>query len=214
MRLGYPAYNPQPVGYQSPYNPQPQPHYQYPPPPQPQYNPPPQYPPQPHYPQYNPPPQYPPQPHYPAPSPYATQQNVPVFNEPTNFRRGPLLNYDSPISLTTAPLQYLVEQAPTTKHIHPLFRENAPNRDCKICRKYISSGYAYVCRECELILCYDCFVNIYHGKKFENIHPHPLLLRVRPSWMCDCCHRQFSGTASFYCEACDFDACSSCFIGY
>ena len=207
MLLGKPGYNYQTGGYQSPYNTQPQPNYQY--PLQPQYNPPPQYSSQPHYPlqpQYNQPPQYPPA--------YGGPQNPPVFNEPNNFRRGPLLNYGTPITLNTASQQNLYEQAPTTKHIHPLFRENSPNRECKICKKFISCGPAYVCRECELILCYDCFYNIYHGKKFENIHPHPLLLRVRPSWKCDYCQRHFSGTASFYCESCDFDACSNCYIGY
>ena len=72
----------------------------------------------------------------------------------------------------------------------------------------------YVCHDCPLSLCIECFNNIFYGNKQRQVHPHTLSLRTRPNWICDVCHRNFSGTASFYCKACDFDACSMCYIGY
>ena len=228
-------------GYQSPYPPQNSP-YNQPPhysnyPAQPPHYPvqpphyptqPPQYPAQPpHYPAYSnqPPhyPEYPPhprydQPHYnegpgfttgppPPPSTYVGND----YTQGPQYRPPPSYNNRYPIRPPST-FQY-ADKIPDIKHMHPLFKSTA-NRDCHICRQFIGGGQAYVCRDCELVLCLNCFYTIYHGNKFENIHMHPLVLRVRPSWKCDVCQRTFSGRASFYCQPCDFDACSECYIGY
>ena len=164
----------------------------------------------PYQPQY-PPQQYPPQ-QYP-PQQYPPQQYPPMAQGPINFRNGLLQNYNDPMGINPAPMPFSSEPTPTTKHMHPLFPENT-QRECKVCKKLIRGGPGFVCRSCELSLCYDCFRNIYHGKKFENIHPHPLVLRVRNDWLCNNCRKHYIGTASFYCQMCDFDACSRCYIGY
>ena len=144
------------------------------------------------------------------PPPYGPPQGgVPPIGVPPQYgpgpsavRIGPQLEYHSGPG-----------QIPDTAHMHPLFQEPS-HYGCKVCRKMIGGGQAYVCRTCELVLCYECFNRIYYGTKHEEVHPHPLMLRVRPSWICDLCHRRYQDVASFYCKVCDFDACSMCYVGY
>ena len=136
----------------------------------------------------------------------------PLF-EPNNFRIGPLQNYDTPITLNNSPMQFSSQPIQNANHMHPLFQQKS-DKDCKICKKNIYGGPGYICKDCELIICYDCFQNINYATKFENIHLHPLILRVKPNWKCGCCQKNYSGTASFFCQSCDFDACSKCYLGY
>ena len=141
-----------------------------------------------------------------------TQYAPPQYTPPPNLFIGTQLNPTPPMGINNPPMPFPSEPVPTTKHIHPLFPQNSYS-DCKICKKLINGGPGFVCRACELVLCYNCFQNIYHGKKFESIHPHPLTLRVRPSWKCAICRRNYSDAASFFCGGCNFDACSLCYIG-
>ena len=129
---------------------------------------------------------------------------------PSGLRIGPQLEYHEspPLGFNRGP-----GNIPDSGHMHPLFQETS-YYSCKVCKKMIGGGQAYVCRTCSLVLCYDCFNRIYYRKKFTEVHPHPLMLRVRPSWICDVCRRRYQDVASFYCKVCDFDACSMCYIGY
>ena len=105
------------------------------------------------------------------------------------------------------------QKPPDSAHAHPLFEEPS-NVECKVCKRPNAGRQAYVCHQCSLVLCYECANTIFYGNKQKQVHPHPLALRVRPSWQCDVCHKQYKGTASFYCQPCDFDACSYCYVGY
>ena len=136
----------------------------------------------------------------------------PVF-APNNFRLGLLRNYDTPLVINNSPMQFSSEPIQNANHIHPLFKENS-DKNCKICKKSIYGGPGYICKSCGLIICYDCFQNVNYGEKNTNIHPHSLILRFKPDWKCGHCHKNYSGTASFYCQSCDFDACSNCYLGY
>ena len=130
---------------------------------------------------------------------------------PSALRIGPQLEFRGvppPLDFNQGP-----GNIPDSCHMHPLFQEPS-HYGCKVCRKMIGGGQAYVCRTCELVLCYECFNKIYYGTKHQEVHPHPLMLRVRPSWICDLCHGRYQDVASFYCKLCDFDACSMCYVGY
>ena len=196
MDSGYSGYSS--AGYNQP--PQYNPHQPY--PPQDQYNQNySQYPPGPQYQggqNYGPGPNYPQGPHYgfgPSKRIYGPQTSFnpsPNFNQPPNFQN---------------------RQIPDSAHMHPLFQEPS-YKDCKVCKRNVNGGLSYVCRDCNLVLCWDCFNNIFYGNKQKQIHPHPLALRVRPAWICDICQRSFRETASFYCKPCDFDACSMCYVGF
>ena len=102
---------------------------------------------------------------------------------------------------------------PDSAHEHALHQE-ASQKNCKVCQKPIGGTTAYVCHNCELVLCYNCGNAIFYGNKAKQIHPHTLALRVRNAWKCDLCKQHFKGTASFYCKGCDFDACSKCYVGF
>ena len=41
-----------------------------------------------------------------------------------------------------------------------------------------------ICRDCDLLICQHCFDRIYHGRKLDYIHRHPLVLTVRTNWYC------------------------------
>ena len=169
---------------------------------------------------------YPPQygPNITAPSPYPPQYGPPHISAPNPPQYGPPhygygpsapridaeMNFNRPHFSGPAPG---FREIPDTAHMHPLFQEPAYN-DCKICRRQLAGLPGYVCHDCPLSLCLECFNNIFYGNKQRQVHPHTLSLRTRPNWICDVCHRKFSGTASFYCKACDFDACSMCYVGY
>ena len=168
----------------------------------------------PYPPQYGPqinaqnPPQYGP-PHISAPNP--PQYGPPHYGYgPSAPRIDAEMNFNRPHFSGPAPG---FREIPDTAHMHPLFQEPAYN-DCKICRRQLAGLPGYVCHDCPLSLCLECFNNIFYGNKQRQVHPHTLSLRTRPNWICDVCHRNFSGTASFYCKLCDFDACSMCYVGY
>ena len=199
MDSGYSSGNPgqgynQPPGYNQPgpYPPQQQPPY----PPQNQYGQ-----------NYS---QYPHGPQYPGGQNYGPDPNYP---QGPHYGYGPQPGMNQPPTYNPPPGGYQNREIPDTAHIHPLFQEPS-NTQCKVCKKYTGGAPSYVCHQCELVLCYDCFNNIFYGNKQKQVHPHPLTLRVRPSWRCDICKRTFRGTASFYCRGCDFDACSNCYVGY
>ena len=143
---------------------------------------------------------YPPQygPNIVAPSPYPPQYGPPHISPPYPPQYGPAPGF---------------REIPDSAHMHPLFQEPVYS-DCKICRRPLAGLPGYVCHVCPLSLCLECFNNIFYGNKQRQVHPHTLSLRTRPNWICDVCHRNFSGTASFYCKLCDFDACSMCYVGY
>ena len=168
----------------------------------------------PYPPQYGPqinapnPPQYGP-PHISGPNP--PQYGPPHYGYGPNAPRiGVQMNFNQPNFSGPAPG---FREIPDSAHMHPLFQEPAYS-DCKICRRQLGGLPGYVCHDCPLSLCIECFNNIFYGNKQRQVHPHTLSLRTRPNWICDVCHRNFSGTASFYCKACDVDACSMCYIGY
>ena len=95
-------------------------------------------------------------------------------------------------------------------HEHPLIQE--PSSDsCKVCNESLGGTAAYVCRQCPLILCYNCGKKIYLNHKDKQVHPHPLSLKFRYSWKCDICKTIYKYIASFYCMACDFDVCTKCY---
>ena len=105
------------------------------------------------------------------------------------------------------------QQLPDSAHEHGLVQEPSHEK-CKVCQQPIGGTPAYVCKECPLVLCYNCANAIFYGNKAKEVHPHPLALRVRNAWKCDLCKQRFRGTASFYCRPCDFDACSRCYVGF
>ena len=180
----------------------------------------------PYPPQYGPPhvsapypPQYGPQinaPYPPQYGPHISDQIPPQYGPPhygygpSAPRIGVQMNFNQPNFSGPAPG---FREIPDSAHMHPLFQEPAYS-DCKICRRQLAGLPGYVCHDCPLSLCIECFNNIFYGNKQRQVHPHTLSLRTRPNWICDVCHRNFSGTASFYCKACDFDACSMCYVGY
>ena len=97
------------------------------------------------------------------------------------------------------------------EHDHTLNRKsNQPDAVCHICQKLLGKAPAFICSECELVICNLCTNKIATGKKNEKIHVHLLGLRYRKAWKCDVCHEHFRGCASFYCNSCDFDACPKC----
>ena len=105
------------------------------------------------------------------------------------------------------------QKPPDSAHMHPLIEEPS-NKECKVCKRPLGGATAFVCHQCTLVLCYECGNTIFYGNKQKQVHPHPLALRVRPSWTCDICRKLYRGTASFYCKPCDFDACSYCYVGF
>jgi hypothetical protein len=88
------------------------------------------------------------------------------------------------------------------------------NDECKNCKRKIMNAPGYKCNNCSLVLDMECSDKIFYGAKKTNCHPHPLSLRVRPSWKCDICKRLFQGKCSFFCKPCDFDACDQCYLQY
>ena len=230
------GYNqPQQYNQQPPYSPQ-QPYgqqaSQYPPPQQ--YGQPQQYPPQQSYGQQPPyfpqqpygqqQPTYPPQQAYGQQPPYSPQQppyppSQPPYNQSyNNYPYSPNLdpssqfNYPPPtFNQPQAPI-ISIFKIPDSAHIHPLF-QRITDKNCKICKKNFSEYPAYECDECPLVLCHRCARAIFYGDKLRQFHPHPLTLRVRPSWKCALCRRNYTDAASFFCGGCNFDACSLCYIG-
>jgi hypothetical protein len=101
---------------------------------------------------------------------------------------------------------------PDSSHEHGLTKCSSYD-ECKICQKQIGGNPAYVCHECDLVLCCGCGGAIFFGNKAKQLHPHPLALKVRKCWKCDICNLHFKGVASFYCSYCDFDVCSKCYVG-
>jgi hypothetical protein len=99
------------------------------------------------------------------------------------------------------------------EHEHALIRKsNQTNAKCKICLKLLDKAPAFICNECELVICNLCTNRIATGKKNDEIHAHHLGLRYRNAWKCDVCFEHFQKRASFYCKSCDFDACPNCYI--
>ena len=180
----------------------------------------------PYPPQYGPPhvsapypPQYGPQINAQNPPQYGPQINAPNPPQygPPHYGYGPSaprigvqMNFNQPHFSGPAPG---FREIPDSAHMHPLFQEPVYS-DCKICRRPLAGLPGYVCHVCPLSLCLECFNNIFYGNKQRQVHPHILSLRTRPNWVCDVCHRTYSGNASFYCKLCDFDACSMCYVGY
>ena len=195
----------QPYGQQSPYPPPQQPYGQ-----QPQSYPPQQQP----YSQQSPypPPQQPygQQPPYPPQQPqYPPTQNYP--NGP-HFGPAPAINYpQQPYNYPQVPPPQIFK-IPDSAHIHPLF-QRFTDKNCKICKKNFREYPAFECDECPLVLCHKCAKAIFFGDKLREFHPHPLTLRVRSSWKCAVCRRNYTDAASFFCGGCNFDACSLCYIG-
>ena len=74
---------------------------------------------------------------------------------------------------------------PYTRHIHPLFPQDSYSL-CKICNEFMEGGLGMICRDCDLLICQHCFDRIYHGRKLDYIHRHPLVLTVRTNWYCNC----------------------------
>ena len=55
------------------------------------------------------------------------------------------------------------------EHEHALIRKsNQPNAKCKICQKLLFSGPAFICNECELVICNLCTNKIATGKKMKK----------------------------------------------
>ena len=212
-------------------------------PPQQQYGQPQQYPPQqpygqqPSYPQQQPKGQQPPypsqqpygqQPFYPPQqAPYSPQQPLyppsqnlysqPYIQNNNNYPYGPApqINYPQPqlpYNHPQGPPPFGLFKIPDSAHIHPLF-QRFTDKNCKICKKNFTDHPAFECDECSLVLCHKCAKAIFFGDKLREFHPHPLTLRVRSSWKCALCRRNYTDAASFYCGGCNFNACSLCYIG-
>ena len=96
-------------------------------------------------------------------------------------------------------------------HDHPLHYEERLNDKCKLCEQNIGGKEGYKCKDCPLILCFNCLNKIYYGTKKKSLHNHDLILQERSNWKCNIC-KQKKGNASFYCKECDFDACQDCYI--
>ena len=185
-------YGQQPQSYSSPQQPYGQQPQSYPPPQQPTYPPPQQ-------------PSFPPQ-----QSQYPPTQN---YRYDSHFAPAPEISYpQQPYNYPQVPPPLLIFKIPDSAHIHPLF-QRFTDKNCKICKKNFREHPAYECDECPLVLCYKCSKAIFYGDKFREFHPHPLTLRVRPSWKCALCRRNYKDAASFFCGGCNFDACSLCYIG-
>ena len=106
-------------------------------------------------------------------------------------------------------------KVPDSGHEHPLnYTQNLGNVECKVCKQNLNGYPGYKCDQCPLILCNNCSQKIFYGNKAKQVHQHDLALRCRSAWKCDVCKEKFRDTASFYCKACDFDACSKCYVGY
>ena len=158
-------------------------------------------------------PYLPQQPQYPQPQP---PYNPPYSN---NYPYGPhhdpapQINYPQQLyNQPQVPLPQAIFRIPDSAHIHPLF-QRFTDKNCKICKKNFIEHQAYVCDECPLVLCHKCAKAIFFGDKLREFHPHPLILRVRESWKCAVCRRNYTDAASFFCGGCNFDACSLCYIG-
>jgi hypothetical protein len=102
---------------------------------------------------------------------------------------------------------------PESAHEHPLVYAEQIRGECKNCQRPIQ-GPGYRCDSCGLTLDMGCAEKIFYGNKRKDFHPHPLALRIRPSWICDICKRTFSNKCSFYCKSCDFDACDQCYLQF
>ena len=103
---------------------------------------------------------------------------------------------------------------PESAHEHPLNYKNMISGVCKNCQRKMNGEPGYICNNCELVLDMQCSDKIFYGNKKKQCHPHPLALRVRPSWKCDICKNVFQGKCSFFCAQCDFDACDKCYLQY
>ena len=105
------------------------------------------------------------------------------------------------------------QPVPESAHEHPLnYDENLKDK-CKICSQNINGQAGYKCGDCPIILCLNCANRIFYGNKKKSAHPqHELALKSRNSWKCDLCKKMYKGTASFYCNKCDFDACDKCYL--
>jgi hypothetical protein len=92
--------------------------------------------------------------------------------------------------------------------------EESFRADCLICQKSIQNGGAvFLCKECPLILCYECGDSIIFGDKIKKMHQHALNLIFRMcGWKCDICSKHFMNALSFYCQPCDHDICPKCFL--
>ena len=104
------------------------------------------------------------------------------------------------------------EPIPESTHEHPLLYEDKINSKCKLCLKKIEGKEAYKCKDCQLVLCFDCSDKIFYGNKKKPIHEHDLHLKERENWKCNICKKLNKSNASFYCTKCDFDVCDDCFI--
>ena len=102
---------------------------------------------------------------------------------------------------------------PESTHEHPLHYEEKLNTKCKLCPKNIEGKDGYKCKDCSLVLCFDCSDKIFYGNKKKSIHEHDLHLKERNNWKCNICKKSNKSNASFYCSKCDYDACDDCFIG-
>ena len=109
---------------------------------------------------------------------------------------------------------YYEEQEPEAEstHEHPLHYEQKSNFTCRLCRLKKNGEEGYKCKDCPLVLCFNCSDRIFYGNKKKSLHQHDLHLRERNKWKCNICKNSNKANASFYCSKCDFDACADCFI--
>ena len=95
-------------------------------------------------------------------------------------------------------------------HKHPLYYKAKLNKTCSFCDEEIENKQGYKCNECDIILCFRCYLLIYHQKK-NYIHQHDLILSEHLFWTCNICMNDYTFQASCGCWECDFDICYLCY---
>ena len=88
---------------------------------------------------------------------------------------------------------------------------NSNRFNCLKCKKNLENKKGYLCRNCPITLCEECFKPIMEVPEKSKLHSqHQLIMFGDRSFKCDICKGSYKGLA-FTCKTCNFDSCYNCY---
>ena len=88
---------------------------------------------------------------------------------------------------------------------------NSNRFNCLKCKKNLENKNGYLCKNCPITLCEECYKPIMEIPEKSKLHSkHQLIMCGGRNYVCDICRGRYSGLA-FTCKACNFDSCYNCY---
>ena len=88
---------------------------------------------------------------------------------------------------------------------------NSNRFKCIKCKKNLENFKGYLCKNCSITLCEECFNPIMEIPEKSKLHSkHQLIMLGDRRYKCDICRGSYEGL-SFTCKTCNFDTCYNCY---